>query len=456
MDLLQKFKAHWQHTFCHLSPDNCRLLLAVSGGVDSAVLIDLVARSGFHFEIAHCNFQLRGEESERDETFVNSLGIKYAKDILVNRFDTKFYASEKKCSIQEAARDLRYGWFTEIIDNWKNNPVINDSSNSYIVTAHHADDNVETVLMHFFRGTGIQGLAGIQSIQHKRHLIRPLLPFRKSELVDYANANELAFVEDSSNASDKYTRNFFRNQLIPQIKEVFPQVEENILHTTGRLQEAAELYHQSVQLHIKKLTEKKGEEIHIPVIKWKRISPLHTISWELIKPYGFTAAQTAEVIKLLDACNGSYVSSQSYRIIHNRKWMIISPNAAETAQHKLIEAGDNSIQFEAGSLQISEIQNSKFKIQNSFTDAVLDMDNIQFPLLLRKCKQGDYFYPLGMQKKKKLSRFLIDQKLSKSDKEKVWVLESNKKIIWVVGHRIDDRCKLTDRTSKLLHISYLK
>lgn len=450
MDLLQKFQAHWQHTFCHLSPDNCQLLLAVSGGVDSVVLLDLVSKSGFNFQMAHCNFQLRGEESGRDEKFARSLGVKYGKEVLVKQFTTKLHASEKKVSIQEAARELRYGWFTEIVHSWQ------IPSNPYIVTAHHADDNIETVLMHFFRGTGIRGLAGIQPMQAERSLIRPLLPFRKTELLAYANTEGLLFVEDSSNASDKYTRNYFRNQLIPQIKEVFPQVEENILHTTARIQEAAELYHQSIQFHIKKLTEKKGEEIHIPVIKWKRVTPLHTISWELIKSYGFTAAQNAEVIKLLDAGNGSYISSPSHRIIHNRKWMIISPNAAENTQHILIEAGDSNIQFEAGVLQISEIQHSKLATHHNPCEALLDMTGIQFPLLLRKYKQGDYFYPLGMQKKKKLSRFLIDQKLSKTDKEKVWVIESNKKIIWVVGHRIDDRCKLTDRTRKLLHIAYLK
>lgn len=468
MDLLQKFQEHWQKQFCHLSTNNCQLLLAVSGGVDSVVLVDLVSKSGFDFEIAHCNFQLRGGESERDEIFVRSLGEKYGKEVLVTRFDTKEYAVDNKHSIQEAARELRYSWFKEIVNRWQMSDVREKSKSDnclrtsviYTATAHHADDNLETMLMYFFRGTGIKGLSGIEPMQKERALIRPLLPFRKVELLAYANANGLAFVEDSSNASDKYTRNFFRNQLIPQIKEVYPQVEENLLHNMERFREVAKLYRQSVQQHLKKLVEQRGAEVHIPALKWKKISPIHTLSWELIKQYGFTAAQTEEVIKLLDAGNGSYIASPSHRIIHNRNWMIISPKATETSQHILIEAGTEEVVFQEGSLQVLPIQNSSrelgIKIQNNESEAFLNLENIQFPLFLRRYQQGDYFYPLGMQKKKKISRFLIDLKLSKTEKEKVWVLESNKRIAWVVGYRIDDRFKLTAHTATALHISYLK
>ncbi len=463
MDLLQKFQQHWRDTFRHLSPANCQLLLAVSGGVDSVVLIDLVHHSGFNYQIAHCNFQLRGEESERDENFAKSLGEKYGKEVFVKRFDTKAYSLENKLSIQVAARDLRYAWFKEIVDRWEmtidrnaSGPVNGHlSSNNYTLTAHHADDNIETLLMHFFRGTGIQGMMGIQPILPERKLIRPLLPFRKKELLEYANEHELNFVEDSSNASDKYTRNFFRNQLLPQIQEVFPQVEENLLNNIERFHEVAELYKQSVELHLHKLLEQKGNEWHVPVLKWKKAKPLHTITWELIKTFGFHAAQTEEVIKLLDAANGSYQASASHRIIRNRNWMIISPIETASAQHILIEENDKNILFENGSLLI---QNSSprypgDKIQNNPSEAFLNLDEIAFPLLLRKCKAGDYFYPLGMQKKKKISRFLIDLKLSKTEKEKVWVLEANQKILWVIGYRIDNRFRITDQTKKILHIT---
>ncbi len=463
MDLLQEFKNNWHKQFCHLSTANCQLLLAVSGGIDSVVLVDLIANAGFAFQIAHCNFQLRGEESERDEVFVRSFGEKYDKEVLVKRFDTRQYVSDKKCSIQEAARELRYAWFTEIVNSWQvaDNPKdissVNSyqSSNNFIVTAHHADDNIETMLMRFFRGTGIKGLVGIQPLLKEQRLIRPLLQFRKTDLLEYAGTKGLEFVEDSSNASDKYTRNFFRNQLLPQIKEVFPQVEENLLHNIARFNEVMELYRQSIRLHVTKLIEKKGAEVHIPVLKWKKINPLHTLTWELIKPYGFTAQQTIEVIKLLDAENGSYMGSSTHRIIRNRNWMIISPNAAETAQHILIEAGDHTILFENGSLEIKKsLSTAPDKIQNNHSEAFLNADEIGFPLLLRKWKQGDYFYPLGMQKKKKVNRFLIDQKLSRTEKEKTWVIESNKKILWIVGHRIDDRFKITGQSQTMLHITY--
>jgi tRNA(Ile)-lysidine synthase len=461
MNLLQKFEQNWQKHFCHLSTNNCQLLLAVSGGVDSIVLVDLIHQSGFNYQIAHCNFQLRGEESERDETFVRSLGEKYGKQVLVKRFDTQNYSTENKISIQEAARDLRYVWFKDIVDNWQmaddreagSGPVIRHlpTVNSYILTAHHADDNIETLLMHFFRGTGIQGMMGIQPIVRERRLIRPMLSIRKKELLEYAQEEGLSFVEDSSNASDKYTRNFFRNQLLPQIKEVFPQVEENLLNNIERFHEVADLYRESIDLHKHKLLEQKGNEWHIPVLKWKKVTPLHTITWELIRQFGFHAAQTEEVIKLLGADNGSYQSSSTHRIIRNRNWIIISPNAAETAQHILIEENDRRVVFEGGSLSI---QHSIFKIQNNTNEAFLNFDEISFPLLLRKYKTGDYFYPLGMQKKKKISRFLIDLKLSKTAKEKVWVLESNKKIIWVIGYRIDDRFRITGQTGKAFHICF--
>lgn len=443
--MLEAFTYHWKENFSQLTANNAQLLLAVSGGVDSVVLTHLVAQSGFDFRIAHCNFQLRGEESERDERFVLALGKRYGKEVLIKRFDTEVFAAAHKMAIQEAARELRYAWFNTIRED------------SWLVTAHHADDNIETMLMHLFRGTGIKGLAGIQPMQAERALIRPLLPFRKQELVEYAKTMQLDFVEDSSNSSDKYTRNFFRNQLIPTIKEIFPRVEENILHTIDHLNEALEVYNQSVGVQLKKLKLIKGHEVHVPVLKWKQATPLHTLTWELLKPYGFTSAQTEEAIKLLDASNGSYLQSPTHRLIRNRKWMIIAENANEQAAHIIIEQTDSEVRFADKTLKI---QNSKFKslnraIPSAASEAFLDATKIRFPLLLRKWKQGDYFYPLGMQKKKKLSRFFIDLKLSTIDKEKVWVLEMDKKIIWVIGYRIDDRFKIIDTTTDTLQFNVI-
>ena len=464
MDLLQQFQEQWQKHFCRLTTTNCHLLVAVSGGVDSMVLVDLLKASGFAFTIAHCNFQLRGEESERDELFVREKAAKYQNEILVKRFETASFAQENKISIQEAARELRYGWFAEIIDGWQ---VAERSDqiavsphflckNHYLLTAHHADDNMETVLMNFFRGTGILGMTGIQPELPSRKLLRPLLGIRKEAILAYAAEKQLSFVEDSSNASDKYTRNFFRNSLLPQISEVFPQVEENLLQNIERMQEVYSIYRQSVEQQISKLLEKKGNEWAVPVLKWKKTTPLHTISWELIKPFGFNHTQTTEIIKLLDAANGSSQRSATHRMIRNRNWIIISPNESTVSEHILIDEPEQDISFSAGTLQLAVGQKPASIISTDPLQVMVDMKLLVFPLLLRKWKTGDYFYPLGMGKKKKISRFLIDLKLSKTEKEKCWVLESNKKIIWVLGHRIDDRFKITGQTEKVLNIAYRK
>lgn len=451
MHLINNFNNHWKKQFSQLLGPSSRLLVTVSGGLDSVVLLDLLSKSGHDLVIAHCNFGLRGEESERDEKFVRELAAKYEKEILVERFDTKNFAATNKVSTQEAARTLRYNWFASIIENWATIEGAGNSGN-YILTAHHADDNIETVLMHFFRGTGLRGLSGIQPSQDERWLLRPLLPFRRKELEEYAKANGLDFVEDSSNASDKYTRNFFRHRVIPQIKEVYPQAEENILQNITRFAEAGSLYRQAIDRHLKKLLLPKGNEIHVPILLWKKTDPLHTITWEIIKNHGFNAAQTDEVIKLLDAENGAYITSPTHRIIRNRQWMIICTNATDHAAHILVEKNDNNIVFKEGRLSIRNIKWPHEKINTSATEAWIDAAKIKFPLLLRKWKEGDYFYPLGMQKKKKLSRFMIDNKLSRTDKEKIWVIESDKKIVWVVGLRIDDRVKINDLTTSVICI----
>jgi len=437
--LLQRFQQYIQKQF-HLHPNNTKLILAVSGGVDSIVSTDLVAKSGFDFIIAHCNFQLRGEESNRDEIFVRSLENKYGKQVLVKTFDTEKYAAENKISIQEAARKLRYGWFDQlIIDNGQlkneNNQqsIFNIQYSTYLATAHHANDNIETLLINFFRGTGISGLHGIPLKQGK--IIRPLLFAKREEILTYAKENNLQWVEDSSNASDKYTRNFFRLQIIPSIKEVYPNVEDNLLHNIERLKETEILYQQAIQQCIKKLSEHKGNEVHIPILKLQKTEPLNTIIWEIIKQYNFHTAQIDEVKKLFDAENGSYIASSSHRIIKNRSWLIIAPIETEQAQNILIEKPDKKIKFESGILESEKLQTTNFKLQTDNSIATLDAKEIKFPLLLRKWKQGDYFYPLGMKKKKKLSKFFIDQKLSKTEKEKVWVVEMNKKILWVIDRR---------------------
>jgi tRNA(Ile)-lysidine synthase len=454
MSLLQKFQEFIGNENLFSSKD--KLLLAVSGGLDSVVLCELCYQAGFDFIIVHCNFQLRNEESERDEKFVQQLAEKYNKEFLVGKFDTKNYAMQKKISIQVAARELRYNWFFSIVGRLPmtydriNNESTNDQRPTAILTAHHQDDNIETILMNFFKGTGIAGLRGILPKQEK--IIRPLLFAKKEELKQFALENNLSWVEDSSNESDKYSRNFFRHQVIPLVRKIYPAAIDNLADNIDRFRDIELLYYQSINQHKKNLLEQKGDEIHIPVLKLKKSPPLNTIIFEIIEEYHFSAKQVEEVVNLLDSESGKFIQSSSHRILKNRNWLIISPNQNKSSQTILIEEKEKLIVFEKGNLHITIIPAANFQPPTVNSIAFLDAATINFPLLLRKWKQGDYFYPLGMTKKKKLNRFFIDNKLSQTEKEKTWVVEMNKKIIWVVGLRIDNRFKITPNTKQALRM----
>lgn len=469
MSLLEKFKTVIREKNIFQSADH--LLLAVSGGVDSVVLCELCHQAGFPFTIAHCNFQLRGTESDRDEALVKSLAQKYGVEVLVKRFETEAYANEVKCSIQEAARKLRYHWFGELLGSQKlkvksKNPPANGNPkhlnpkqrnakpspiNILLLTAHHANDNNETLLMNFFRGTGLHGLTGIPD--RNEYIRRPLLDFTKEELIIFANENQLGYVEDSSNLSSKYTRNFFRNELLPAISKVYPQVNKNLQDNISRFKEIEKLYQYAVNDLKKKLCRQKGEEVHIPV---KQLLQLNNKAffYELILDYGFGEKQVEELIRLTASESGKYIESPDgkFRVIKHRHWLIISPNRSVAASTISISLQEDSVQFEAGTLKFKQSDHSGQLPPSSVDEAWLDSRQLRYPLVLRKWKTGDYFYPLGMRKKKKLARFFIDIKLSKTDKEKVWVLESNNRIAWVIGYRIDDRFKLTSSTSSLLKL----
>lgn len=441
MTLLQQFKNNiiTKNLF---SPKDA-LLLAVSGGIDSVVLAALFQQSGFDFAIAHCNFQLRGNDSNRDEAFVQQLAEKYDRPFFLVKFDTKQFASQQKISTQEAARELRYNWFEKIRK---------ENGFTAIVTAHHGDDNIETVMMNFFRGTGIRGLRGMEAKQG--NIVRPLLFAKRKELESFLKENDLAFVTDISNETDDYTRNYFRNKVIPFVEQSYPEAASNVLENINRFKEIEVLYKQAVEIHKSKLVEVRGDEIHIPVLKLKKTYPLHSIVYELISSYHFSSSQTEEVMALLDSDTGKYVQSSTHRIIKNRAWLIIAPLATDEADIIVID-GPGRVHFAKGDLLVEHTTTVNDTVSTANNIACLDAGFIRFPLLLRKWKAGDYFYPLGMQKKKKLSRFFIDQKLSTTEKEQVWVIEMDKKIVWIVGHRIDDRLKLTPSSKSILTIRLL-
>ncbi|HVS98306.1 MAG TPA: tRNA lysidine(34) synthetase TilS [Puia sp.] len=449
MDLLQSF-----HDFIRkekLFAEDDRLLIAVSGGVDSVVLAELCHLGGFPFAIAHCNFGLRGDESRRDEEFVRQLADRYDCKVWVKAFDTLAYAGDHRLSVQAAARELRYAWFGELI---------RAGHARFVATAHHADDNVETLLMNFFKGTGIAGLRAM--LPRQGILLRPLLFACRADIEGFARQRQLAWVEDSSNSEDKYTRNFFRHQLIPLVEKAYPTALTNVAGNIPRFREIELIYRKAVEQQKRRLLEFRGEEVYIPILKLKQAEPLDTLLYEIGSPYGFSPQQTEAFARLLDSPSGKYIVSATHRILKDRRWLIISPLVTKAAAIVPVEEGDGEVAFEHGLLRLEKMstggpeQWDQTRLDQGPKVALLSAADIRYPLLLRRWKPGDYFYPLGMRKKKKLSRFFIDNKLSVADKEKVWVLEAGKRILWIVGHRIDDRFKVARGVKEVLRIEWVQ
>ena len=457
MDLLLSFAHHWKQKIAAAVSKDSTFLIAISGGVDSVVLAHLMKRAGFTCQLAHMNFQLRGKESDRDEQFVAALAKQWEVQLHIKRANTTQFAEENKLSLQEAARELRYEWFAELrqqIIHAGNNQ--QPTKNCWILTAHHADDNIETLLLHLMRGTGLEGLAGIQPIRKNQNLIRPLLPFFKNDLLAYAQENELAFVEDSSNASDHYTRNKLRHLVLPTLREIFPDVDQQLSANIERFREGLQIYRQSVTQEIERISDWRNNEKYVSVAGWKKMDPLATYTWEIIHPFGFQAAQIPEVIKLLESESGRYCQSSTHRIIRHRQHLVIAPLATQITSLITIDAENPLTNFSEGSLKLEKKNYTNIPNDAAVNEIYVPADSIQFPLLLRRWQQGDYFYPLGLNKKKKISRLLIDLKLSATEKEKIFVLETNKKIIWVVGIRLDHRFRLQKSTGEAWHLTYLK
>ena len=441
MDLLSDFISNYKNLALFSKKD--RLLVAVSGGMDSMVLTDLLLKAGLSFSIAHCNFKLRGEESNDDANFVSAYAGKSGLEYLQEDFDTAIFASANKMGTQEAARALRYRWFETLLTEKKF---------SCLLTAHHQDDNLETILMNFFKGTGINGLKGI--LPKNGRIIRPLLFAERKDIVEYAKTHQVIYREDSSNSSNKYSRNFFRNELIPGIEKIFPQVKENLKQNASRFRGINEIYNEAISKYKASILEKSGEEYFIPVLKLQKTTAYETIFFEILSGFGFRAGQLPEAVKLLRSESGKYIFSSTHRLLKNRKWLIISPLRKEDTSLFILEEGDSRMQLPGFNLQTSIIPVTG-KISADPAVALIDHGLVTFPLIIRKWKQADYFYPLGMQRKKKLSRFFIDNKMSLLEKESTWIIESNKKIIWIIGKRIDDRFKITHKTKQVLHLRYL-
>jgi tRNA(Ile)-lysidine synthase len=352
---------------------NDRLLLAVSGGIDSVVLCELLKRAGYDFAIAHCNFQLREKDSEEDECFVKSLASKYQVEFFSKRFDTRGYTDIHKVNIQIAARDLRYTWFNEMITKGGSGLFRN------IVTGHHANDNVETVVMNFFKGTGIKGLKGMSPKESGigGKVVRPLLFATKEMILNFAVKEGLEWREDESNKSSDYTRNYFRNEMLPALQKLYPQVENNVLKNIDRLSDVYGIYEEAVLKKIDQIFQFNKSEARIPILKLLKTKGYQTVLFEGLKPFGFHSQQIPEVLKLLQAESGSYLASDTHRLIRHRRFLIITPIKTEKSEMIVIEEGTNRVVGNDFSLQLKTTAVSKNLDEGNWV-ACLDADLLTF------------------------------------------------------------------------------
>lgn len=423
-----------------------RTLLAVSGGMDSVVLVDLFQKAGFRFEIAHCNFGLRGVESDGDEVFVKALAEKYG----VKFHGVRFNLSNTKNSIQEEARTLRYTWFEDIR---KENKL------DYIATAHHADDQVETVLQHFVKGTGIRGLRGMKA---KRDLIvRPLLFAFRDEIETYCNEQNLTYRTDSSNTSLKYERNKVRHELIPMLQTLNPNFKATLIAQLPIYQELEILYNRTIAKERAKLFIPKGEEFHIPILMLIKKENPEVVLYEFLKDFGFNKTQTQLIVQTFDIPSGKRFLSSTHQLIKDRTHFILVPLKEHVQSIITIDeneiSNNDSIQFGALRFTFSVLPAVDLNMITENCFAYIDYAQLQFPLTIRYKRPGDYFYPFGMKnKKKKVSKFFKDLKLNLAAKEDVLILLSGERIAWVVEHRTDERFKITTSTTKLLQVKVEK
>ena len=411
------------------------LLLAVSGGIDSVVLTDLSNRAGLKFAIAHCNFGLRGKESDGDEIFVNQLAKKHKVEFHSKRFDTKAFAAEHKVSIQMAARELRYQWFDKLLT---------ENKYSELLVAHHKDDEVETFFINLIRGTGIAGLHGIALKREK--IVRPLLFTNRKNIEKYARQNKLAYREDSSNASEKYLRNKLRLKIIPLLKEINPSLESGINKSIQRIREFEQLISETVQAKLDAIRVKKKNGIEIDCKKLAMLNPASVYMYELLKPFGFNESVCKEVSTIIsEKSSGKQFLSRTHRLLKNRDTLIITDLLKKAPKEFQLKVTTKKV-TQPFRLTISKTEVKSLRIPSAASTACLDFDKLKFPLSIRRWRNGDAFYPLGMKTQKKLSDFFIDNKYSMLDKERAWLLTSGQDIVWVIGKRIDERYKITKET----------
>lgn len=446
--LEQAFLQHWKTDMQIPLTERTKILLGMSGGKDSVALFHLIRQLPVSLEVLHMNFQLRGEESQRDANFVRSLCQQYHVSFLVNEVDTKQAQSVQGGSIQEVARTLRYNWFEEV-----RKTQLSLYEQVWIATAHQRDDMIETMLFHFLRGTGVHGLTGIPL--KTSSVCRPLHFASAQEVIQYLEQNQLTWVEDSSNASTYYTRNQIRNVLSPVLDEIQPDWRLNIKNSMQRFQDVAEIYKDSFDRFQKKFVEKEGEIVKIPVRGLKQQKGWRSLLWLFIQSYSFTAKQLDDCVHLLDAISGKWVASPTHRILRNRNHLLVVPIADVQADYFIVdEAQLDHVHTKTGKLSF-KLHERGGAIQAVSDEAWIPYQELAFPLKIRRWKMADYFYPLGLGKKKKLSRFFIDIKLSIPEKEQQWIVEdAQHRIVWIVGKRLDHRFRVKQQDVPLLQIKW--
>lgn len=435
--MLQKFEQHLDTSFPFLKGK--KLLLAASGGIDSMVLIHLLQQLSYPIAVAHFNFKLRAEESDGDAFFIQNYCQNNKILLHAISFETEAYAVSHKVSIQVAARELRYAWFDQLLSK---------EGYDYLLTAHHLDDSLETFLINFSRGTGLEGLTGIPEQNGK--IMRPLLVFSRKEIEEYAAENSMQWREDSSNYSDKYLRNKIRHQIAPLFKDLNPNFLDSFQNTLKHLKDKEAIAHEAIAKTFLEISQETEHCIILDIKKIQQLNNPDTFLYEWLKPYGFRAWK--DIVKLLEAKTGKEIFSKHYRLLKNRNELLLSPRQQKTSEVFEVDETDQSIDYPVH-LTLSKADSI---LNPSDVVIYIDKNTLKFPLKIRKWQEGDYFYPSGMTGKKKLSKYFKDEKFSLLEKEKTWVLSQENDIVWIMGHRADNRFIANPQTQHILKIELLK
>lgn len=421
-------------------------IVAVSGGADSISLLHAFKYLNLKILALHCNFNLRGKESDMDEQFVKRFCDTYGVALSVKKFDTTGYAKEKGVSIEMAARELRYAWFAEVKAKKKMD---------YIVVGHHADDLAETFFINVCRGTGIKGLTGIKPVNGD--ILRPLLPFSRTDILAYIESNQLGFRTDSSNNSLDYMRNRIRHQVIPVFKEINPAFRETMEENCGALKETEAIFRYGIAQLQEQVMECEEDEILIDIEKTLETPAPYTLLYEILKPFGFNKTQIRDILQSQTATPGKQFIAGSYVLTRGRRYWRIFNSSTHTATHMLVD-GEGEYEINGNTYRFTILPISPdFVIPKDPSVACLDAGKVQFPLLVRNWQAGDYFCPIGMKmSKKKMSDFFTDQKFSAKQKQECLLLLSGDKVVWIVGNRPDERFKITSFTKNVLMAELIK